>query len=62
MSGKKGKESVFHSFPEPRAVNRDALAIMGAGVAFAVGAYASSIEGPNGVPAHPLRHRSAMGP
>ncbi|AQA03840.1 peptidase M28 [Mycobacterium sp. MS1601] len=45
-----------------RAVNRDALAIMGAGVAFAVGTYASSIEGPNGVPAHPLRHRSAMGP
>lgn len=45
-----------------RAVNREALAITGSGLAFTVGTYASSIEGPNGVPAHDLRHRSAMGP
>ena len=32
------------------AVNRDALAVMGAGVAFAVGTYAASLDGVNGVP------------
>ena len=45
-----------------KAVNRDALAIMGSAVAFTVGAYATSIEGPNGVPARDKRHRPAMGP
>ena len=44
------------------ALNRDALAVLGSGVAFAVGTYATSIEGVNGVPAFDLRHRSAMGP
>lgn len=44
------------------ALNRDALSVMGAGVAFAVGTYAASIEGVNGVPAFELRHRAAMGP
>ena len=43
------------------ALNRDALGVLGAGVAFAVGTYAASIEGVNGVPAFDLRHRSAMG-
>jgi Zn-dependent M28 family amino/carboxypeptidase len=38
-------------------INRDALAIMGSGVAFAVGSYAESIEGVNGVPSHDKRHR-----
>lgn len=44
------------------AVNRDALAVMGAGVAFAVGTYANSIDGVNGVPGHDKRHRAPMGP
>ena len=44
------------------ALNRDALEVIGAGVAFAVGTYATSIEGVNGVPAFELRHRAAMGP
>ena len=39
-------------------VNRDALAIMGRAAAFAVGTYAQSIEGVNGVPSHDQRHRS----
>jgi len=39
-------------------VNRDALAVMGAGAAFAVGTYAQSIEGVNGVPTREQRHRS----
>lgn len=38
-------------------VNRDALAVMGPGVAFAVGTYARSIEGVNGVPGREQRHR-----
>jgi len=42
------------------AVNRDALAIAGPGVGFAVGSYASSIEGVNGVPARDKRHRSPL--
>lgn len=44
------------------AVNGDALAVMAAGVGFAVGTYATSIEGVNGVPAFGKRHRAAMGP
>ncbi|EUA22828.1 putative lipoprotein aminopeptidase lpqL [Mycobacterium xenopi 3993] len=43
-------------------VNRDALAIMGSGVAFAVGTYAQSIDGVNGVPAHDQRHRKQVRP
>ncbi|OBH00702.1 peptidase M28 [Mycobacterium sp. E2699] len=42
------------------AVNRDALAVMGSGVAFAVGTYAESIGGVNGVPPHDKRHRKRM--
>jgi Zn-dependent M28 family amino/carboxypeptidase len=45
-----------------KAVGKDALATMGRGVAFAVGTYAMSIEGPNGVPVQTKRHRTAMGP
>jgi Zn-dependent M28 family amino/carboxypeptidase len=41
-------------------INREALAIMGSGVAFAVGTYAESIGGVNGVPAHDKRHRTRM--
>lgn len=41
-------------------INRDALAIMGSGVAFAVGTYAESIGGVNGVPPHDKRHRTRM--
>jgi Zn-dependent M28 family amino/carboxypeptidase len=41
-------------------INRDALAVMGSGVAFAVGRYAGSIGGVNGVPPHDKRHRSRM--
>jgi Zn-dependent M28 family amino/carboxypeptidase len=44
------------------AVNRDALTVMGAGVAFAVGTYAASIDGVNGVPAQDKRHRAGMKP
>ncbi|MBI3214558.1 MAG: M28 family peptidase [Mycobacterium sp.] len=44
------------------AVNRDALAVTGAGVAFAVGTYAVSIDGVNGVPPHDKRHRTPTGP
>ena len=42
------------------AVNREALAVMGSGVAFAVGTYAESIGGVNGVPRHDKRHRTAV--
>lgn len=45
-----------------KAINEDALAIMGGGAAFAVGTYATSIEGPNGVPIRDKRFRPAMGP
>ncbi|OBG71015.1 MULTISPECIES: M28 family peptidase [unclassified Mycobacterium] len=41
-------------------VNADALAIMGAGVGFAVGTYAESIGGVNGVAPHDKRHRSRV--
>jgi hypothetical protein len=41
-------------------VNREALAVMGSGVGFAVGSYAGSIGGVNGVPPHDKRHRSRM--
>jgi Zn-dependent M28 family amino/carboxypeptidase len=44
------------------AINRDALAVMGPGVAFAVGIYAASIDGVNGVPAQDKRHRAGMKP
>jgi Zn-dependent M28 family amino/carboxypeptidase len=39
-------------------VNRDALAVMGPAVAFAVGTYAQSVEGVNGVPPRDQRNRS----
>ncbi|OBA95202.1 peptidase M28 [Mycobacteriaceae bacterium 1482268.1] len=38
-------------------VNRDALAVTGRSVAFAVGTYAQSVEGVNGVPTRDQRHR-----
>jgi Zn-dependent M28 family amino/carboxypeptidase len=38
-------------------VNRDALVVMASGVASAVGTYAQSIDGPNGVPPRDQRHR-----
>nr|WP_246584796.1 M28 family peptidase [[Mycobacterium] fortunisiensis] len=38
-------------------VDARALGIMGPAIAFAVGTYARSIEGPNGVPARSKRHR-----
>ncbi|WP_156744986.1 M28 family peptidase, partial [Mycobacterium sp. E2238] len=41
-------------------INRDALAIMGSGVAYAVGSYAQSTGGVNGVPSHDKRHRTRM--
>lgn len=41
-------------------INRDALAVMGSGVAFAVGRYAESIGGVNGVPPHDKRHRTRV--
>ncbi|HWX98509.1 MAG TPA: M28 family peptidase, partial [Mycobacterium sp.] len=41
-------------------VNREALAVMGSGVAFAVGSYAESIGGVNGVPPHDKRHRARV--
>jgi Zn-dependent M28 family amino/carboxypeptidase len=40
-------------------VGRDALAVMGPAVAFAVGRYAHSIDGVNGVPPRDQRHRKA---
>ncbi|OBI80028.1 M28 family peptidase [Mycobacterium sp. 1245805.9] len=52
------------NFQSPRdtvdAVNRDALAVMGSGAAFAVGTYAESIGGVNGVPPHDKRHRTRV--
>ncbi len=39
-------------------IDREALAIMGSGVAFAVGTYAESIGGVNGVTPHDKRHRT----
>jgi Zn-dependent M28 family amino/carboxypeptidase len=39
-------------------VDRDALAVMGPGVAFAVGTYAQSIDGANGVPTREQRRRN----
>lgn len=42
------------------AVNREALAVMGSGVAFAVGSYAESIGGVNGVTPHDKRHRTRV--
>jgi Zn-dependent M28 family amino/carboxypeptidase len=39
-------------------VSRDALAIMGPGVAFAVGTYAQFVGGVNGVPPRDQRHRA----
>lgn len=41
-------------------INREALAVMGSGVAFAVGSYAGSIGGINGVPPRDKRHRTKM--
>jgi hypothetical protein len=41
-------------------VNREALAVMGSGVAFVVGSYAESIGGVNGVPPHDKRHRTPV--
>ncbi|OBA59213.1 peptidase M28 [Mycobacterium sp. 1100029.7] len=41
-------------------INREALAVMGSGVAFAVGHYAESIAGVNGVPPHDKRHRTRV--
>jgi Zn-dependent M28 family amino/carboxypeptidase len=41
-------------------VNREALGIMGSGMAFAVGTYAESVGGVNGVPPHDKRHRTRM--
>jgi Zn-dependent M28 family amino/carboxypeptidase len=43
-------------------VNRDALRIMGSAAAFAVGTYAQSVQGVNGVPAPAQRHRAAVRP
>jgi Peptidase family M28/PA domain len=53
----------YHSARDTlKQVNRQALEVMGPGVAFAVGTYALSIEGANGVPSRDKRHRPAMGP
>jgi Zn-dependent M28 family amino/carboxypeptidase len=41
-------------------VNREALGVMGSGVAYAVGCYAESIGGVNGVPPHDKRHRTRV--
>jgi hypothetical protein len=41
-------------------INREALAVMGSGVAYAVGDYAESIGGVNGVPPHDQRHRTRV--
>ena len=52
------------NFQTPRdtmdTINRDALAVMGSGVGFAVGSYAESIGGVNGVPSHDKRHRTLV--
>ncbi|WP_373195613.1 M28 family peptidase [Mycobacterium marinum] len=41
-------------------INRQALEVMGSGVAFAVGGYAESIRGVNGVTPHDKRHRARV--
>ena len=41
-------------------INREALGVMGSGVAYAVGSYAESIGGVNGVPPHDKRHRTRV--
>jgi hypothetical protein len=41
-------------------INREALAVMGSAAAFAVGSYAESIGGVNGVAPHDKRHRTRM--
>ena len=41
-------------------INREALGVMGSGVAYAVGCYAESIGGVNGVPPHDKRHRTRV--
>ncbi|MBW0013891.1 M28 family peptidase [Mycobacterium sp.] len=41
-------------------VNRDALGVMGSAAAFAVGTYAESIGGVDGVPPHDKRHRTRV--
>lgn len=41
-------------------IDREALAVMGSGVAYAVGSYAMSISGVNGVPPHDKRHRTRL--
>jgi hypothetical protein len=40
-------------------IDRNALSVMGSAAAFAVGTYAQSVEGVNGVPPSDQRHRSA---
>jgi hypothetical protein len=40
-------------------IDRKALSVMGQAAAFAVGTYAQSVEGANGVPPRDQRHRSA---
>ncbi|MCV7100648.1 M28 family peptidase [Mycobacterium palustre] len=42
------------------AVNREALGVMGSAAAFAVGTYAETIGGVNGVPPHDKRHRTRV--
>jgi hypothetical protein len=41
-------------------INREALGVMGSGVGYAVGCYAESIGGVNGVPSHDKRHRTQV--
>jgi Zn-dependent M28 family amino/carboxypeptidase len=41
-------------------INREALAVMGSGVGFAVGSYGEAIGGVNGVPPHDKRHRTPV--
>jgi Zn-dependent M28 family amino/carboxypeptidase len=41
-------------------INREALAVMGSAAAFAVGTYAESIRGVNGVTPHDKRHRTRV--
>ena len=43
-------------------IDRHALALTGSAAAFAVGTYAQSLGGANGVPAHDRRHRAPLGP
>jgi Zn-dependent M28 family amino/carboxypeptidase len=64
--GGKAGEPFDPNYHGPRdtaqAVNLDALTLMASAAAFAVGTYAESIEGANGVPMRDQRHRPAMGP